>query len=343
MKERDLIEQIRRLTGSGSADLLQGIGDDCAVIEKTAETVQLLTMDTLIESIHFDCSWHPPKKLGRKVVAVNVSDIAAMGGQPVFALLSLGLPADFDDQWLAGFSAGLTGACREYGCLLIGGDTVCSPDRRALTLTVIGEMKKEQVLYRHGARPGDTVWVSGPLGLAAAGLDLFRSGEMPDIPELQLLQEAHLDPHARVGLAVLLAQSGLVHAMMDLSDGLATDLSHLCEQSNVGARIMAERLPDYGKLTAAADFLQQDPIEWMISGGEDYELLFTADPADSKKLLKLITLCDYAIYPVGSIVEGKGVTLIRDPGEKGSDHEQNISYQGYDHFTVVGGASSRTP
>jgi thiamine-monophosphate kinase len=334
VKERDLIEQIRRLAGSGSADLLQGIGDDCAVIEKTAETVLLLTMDTLIESIHFDCSWHPPEKLGRKAVAVNVSDIAAMGGKPVFALLSLGLPAGFDEQWLAGFSSGLTAACREYDCLLIGGDTVCSPDRIALTLTVIGEMKKEQVLYRHGARPGDTVWVSGPLGCAAAGLDLFRSGEIPDIPELQPLLEAHLDPRARAELAVLLAQSGLVHAMMDLSDGLAMDLSHLCDQSKVGARIMAARLPDYSKLTAAADFLKQNPLDWMISGGEDYELLFTAAPADSEKLLKLITPYDYGIYPVGTIVREQGVSLIRDPGTKGYGHERNISYQGYDHFTT---------
>ncbi len=332
MKERDLIERIRLLVGAGSEDLLQGIGDDCAVIEKTEETVWLLTMDTLIESVHFDCSWHPPAKLGRKAVSVNVSDIAAMGGKPVFVLLSLGLPAGFDEQWLGEFSEGLTRACRDYGCLLIGGDTVCSPDRVALTLTVIGEMKKERVLYRHGAKVGDTVWVSGPLGSAAAGLDLFRSGEIPDIPELQLLLEAHLDPHAQVELAVLLARSGLVHAMMDVSDGLATDLSHLCKQSKVGARIMADQLPGYSRLSAAAEVLKQDRIDWMISGGEDYELLFTASPADSENLLQLTAEHDHTIYPVGTIIDGQSVTLAQGQGETSDNNGRNISYQGYDHF-----------
>jgi len=332
VKERDIIEQIRQLAGPDSIDLLQGIGDDCAVIKKMEETVWLLTMDTLIESVHFDCSFHPAGKLGRKAVSVNVSDIAAMGGKPIFVLLSLGLPAGFDEQWLAGFSEGFTGACREYGCLLIGGDTVCSPERVALTITVIGEMKREQVLYRHGARVGDTVWVSGPLGSAAAGLDLFRSGDIPIITELQPLLNAHLDPRAQVKLAVLLARSGCVHAMMDLSDGLATDLSHLCRQSNVGARIMADRLPGCAALSTAADLLKQNRIEWMLSGGEDYELLYTASPDDSENLLQLTAEHGFTIYPVGTIVDGEGVTLVRGQGKICDAEEQNISYQGYDHF-----------
>lgn len=332
MKERDLIEQIRLLAGSASEDLLQGIGDDCAVIKKTEETVWLLTMDTLIESVHFDCSWHPVAKLGRKAVSVNVSDIAAMGGKPVFALLSLGLPTGFAEQWLDEFSAGLLSACRDYGCLLIGGDTVCSPDRVALTLTVIGEMEKQRVLYRHGARVGDTIWVTGPLGSAAAGLALFRSGKRVDDPELEPLLEAHLDPRARVRLAGLLARSGLVHAMMDLSDGLATDLSHLCEQSKVGARVMADRLPAHLALSPAAALLQQDQLNWMISGGEDYELLFTASPADRQNVLQLAAEHGCPLYPVGTIVDSQGVILVRDQEKMGEGNEQNISYQGYDHF-----------
>ena len=332
MKERDLIEQIRLLAGTASEDLLQGIGDDCAVIKKTEETVWLLTMDTLIESVHFDCSWHPAAKLGRKAVSVNVSDIAAMGGKPVFVLLSLGLPTGFAEQWLDEFSAGLLSACRDYGCLLIGGDTVCSPDRVALTLTVIGEMEKQRVLYRHGARVGDTIWVTGPLGSAAAGLALFRSGKRVDDPELEPLLEAHLDPRARVRLAGLLARSGLVHAMMDLSDGLATDLSHLCEQSKVGARVMADRLPAHLALSPAAALLQQDQLNWMISGGEDYELLFTASPADRQNVLQLAAEHGCPLYPVGTIVDSQGVILVRDQEKMGEGNEQNISYQGYDHF-----------
>ena len=175
MTERDLIEQIRTLTCNKGEGLVQGIGDDCAVVEKDQQHVWLLTMDTLVESVHFDCSWHPPYLLGRKAVSVNVSDIAAMGGRPVFALLSLGLPADFAPEWATELSRGINDACRHYGCLLIGGDTVCSPEKVTLTLTLIGETEKDRVLYRHTACPGDAIWVSGSLGYAAAGLDFFQS------------------------------------------------------------------------------------------------------------------------------------------------------------------------
>lgn len=332
MKERDLIEQIRLLAGPGSADLLQGIGDDCAVVAKNAETVWLLTMDTLIESVHFDCSWHPPEKLGRKAVSVNVSDIAAMGGKPVFVLLSLGLPAGFDEQWLARFNAGFTAACREYGCLLIGGDTVCSPEQVALTITVVGETPFSNVIYRRGAKVGDSIWVSGSLGSAAAGLDLYRSGNRLEDPELQPLLEAHINPGARVQLAELLGRSGLVNAMMDLSDGLATDLSHLCAQSKVGARIWADKLPCHKALPAAAALLNQDPLDWMISGGEDYELLFTVGPAESEQLLQNTAEHKFPIQCVGVITPGQGVTLIRGERDMAETKVRNISYLGYDHF-----------
>ncbi|MCI5222693.1 MAG: thiamine-phosphate kinase [Candidatus Electrothrix sp. AR4] len=339
MNERDLIEHIRQLASLENGDLpdtlLRGIGDDCAVIEKDDETVHLLTMDTLVESVHFDCAWHPPELLGRKAVAVNVSDIAAMGGKPVFALLSLGLPSDFNTEWSAQLSRGIIEACSQYGCLLIGGDTVCSPKKITLTLTVIGEMNRDQVLYRHTAKPGDTIWVSGPLGYSAAGLALLRTMECMELPDryafkMQPCVKAHLDPSARVGLASLLARTGYVHAMMDLSDGLATDLSHLCQLSRIGARIEAKRIPGHDGLSAAADFLQEDPINWMVEGGEDYELLFTASSADTPDLLKKIEEQHYTVYPVGTVVDGQGVTLVRETAS-GFD-EKKISFQGFDHF-----------
>ncbi|MCI5165501.1 MAG: thiamine-phosphate kinase, partial [Candidatus Electrothrix sp. GM3_4] len=290
MTERDLIEQIRHLACHEGKGLVQGIGDDCAVVEKDRQNVWLLTLDTLIESVHFDCSWHPPYLLGRKAVSVNVSDIAAMGGKPIFALLSLGLPADFAPEWATELSKGINDACRQYGCLLIGGDTVCSPEKVSLTLTLIGEAKQDRVLYRHAACPGDIIWVSGSLGYAAAGLDCFRSGKVAGIDigvnirknigmstgypsELESCIKAHLDPEARVDLARALAQTGCVHAMMDLSDGLATDLSHLCKQSRVGATIEAEKLPGHRGLAPAASLLNKKRSDWMLAGGEDYELL----------------------------------------------------------------------
>jgi thiamine-monophosphate kinase len=326
MNEFELIDYIRQLAEQSGKGLIQGIGDDCAVIEKDQETVWLLTMDTLIESVHFNCAWHPPELLGRKAVSVNVSDIAAMGGKPLFALLSLGLPVGFSAEWAARLMQGITGACRHQGCLLIGGDTVCSPERVSLTLTVIGEMRKDQVLYRHNARPGDTVWVSGPLGWSAAGLALLQAGKTEADSEWQQLILAHLDPQPRITLGQFLAKTGLVHAMMDMSDGLATDLAHICARSGVGAWVDADLLPGRSALLAAGERLGQEPLHWMISGGEDYELLFTAASADSKKISQMTAAQGWMIHPIGTIGEGKGVVLRRDGVEKA------VSFRGFDHF-----------
>ncbi|MCI5150164.1 MAG: thiamine-phosphate kinase, partial [Candidatus Electrothrix sp. MAN1_4] len=287
MRERDLIQQIQKLSTQKGEGLIKGIGDDCAVVVKDQKNVWLLTMDTLVESVHFDCSWHPPYLLGRKAVSVNVSDIAAMGGEPVFALLSLGLPKNFDAAWVTDLNRGINEACSQYGSLLIGGDTVCSPEKISLTLTLIGESPQDQVIYRHGACPEDSIWVSGSLGHAAAGLDYFRAGKGHGEPcpyetsyqypsEIAPCITAHLDPQARIGLGRALAQAGCIHAMMDLSDGLATDLAHLCQQSSLGATLVAEKLPGRKQLSAAASLLGKKKSEWMLTGGEDYELLFTA-------------------------------------------------------------------
>lgn len=329
MNELELIEHVRRLADGGTADgLIMGIGDDCAVVEKGGGMVWLLTMDTLIESVHFRRDWHPPELLGRKAVAVNVSDIAAMGGRPLFALLSLGLPADFDPAWAKRFMQGLTAACREQGCLLIGGDTVRSPERVALTVTLIGEMRKEQVLRRDTAQPGDTIFVSGPLGWSAAGLALLQAGKTLADAEWRQLILAHLNPQPRVELGRFLAASGLVHAMMDMSDGLATDLAQICTASKVGAAVEAELLPGGGELAAAAELLNADPLRWMLSGGEDYELLFTTASENSEELRRQAAEQGWTIYPAGRIIAGQGLRLVRSCGRI----EEHISFQGFDHF-----------
>uniref|UniRef100_UPI004056E7EA thiamine-phosphate kinase n=1 Tax=Candidatus Electronema sp. TaxID=2698783 RepID=UPI004056E7EA len=328
MNELELIEQIRQLAGSGADGLLLGIGDDCAVVEKGGGMVWLLTMDTLIESVHFRCDWHPPELLGRKAVAVNVSDIAAMGGRPLFVLLSLGLPAGFDPAWAKRFMQGLTAACQEQGCLLIGGDTVCSLERVSLTLTLIGEMAKEQVLRRDTAQPGDTVFVSGPIGWSAAGLALLQAGKTLADAEWRQLILAHLDPRPRVELGRFLAGTGLVHAMMDMSDGLATDLAQICKASKVGAVIEADLLPGCGELAEVAALLKEDALRWMISGGEDYELLFTAAEADGEQIKQAAAGQGWTMYSAGRIIAGQGLRLVRSGGRI----EENISFQGFDHF-----------
>ncbi|WP_051305558.1 thiamine-phosphate kinase [Desulfogranum mediterraneum] len=331
MNERAIIDHISGLVGGEAEQLVLGIGDDCAVIGKDDQEHWLLTMDTLVESVHFDRSWHPAHQLGRKTISVNVSDVAAMGGRPQFMLLSVGLPPGFDREWFAAFSQGIAEACRDYGCLLVGGDTVRSPESYNFTVTAIGTALRDQVIYRHGARPGDTIWVSDYLGQAAAGLELFHRGVDPMDGAYGPLCSRHLDPLARTVLGSRLGSSGLVHAMMDLSDGLATDLAHLCKRSQVQGRIDADRLPLSPQLLQAAALLSLPPEQLALKGGEDYELLFTAPPEARSAILEIGRGCGLQLHEVGRIGRGCGV-ILRTPVSGSQVVEEQIDYGGFDHF-----------
>jgi len=328
MKERELIQCLSSMAvGAKEEALLCGIGDDCAVVRSGEGRVLLYSMDTLQEGVHFDLSWHPLKQLGRKSVTVNVSDIAAMGGRPKYFLFSLGIPPGFADARALQLSEGVVEACALYDCQLIGGDTVASPAGLSLTLTVIGEAREGQVVYRHGAQLGDIVYVSGPLGLSAAGLALFQAGE-GDLAGFSRLYRAHCDPLAQVALGQRLAKSGLVNAMMDLSDGLATDLAHLCARSGLGARIFRHALPLDDECEQAAALLGRESLEWMISGGEDYALLLTAPKDAKQQLLALGEQAGQTLYPLGEMVQGAGVELVDAEG-----YARSVSYRGFDHFS----------
>ena len=328
LSERELIARIRAEASGQVSDLLRGIGDDCAVFRQAGgEVVSLVTTDTLVEGVHFDRRWHPPHLLGRKAVAVNMSDIAAMGGTPRFVLLSLAAPAPMDSAWLDALLAGFLESVREYGAILIGGDTVKSGHEVVLSVTVLGEAPVNQVCYRSGAKPGDAVLVSGSLGQAAAGLGLCQQGRQQENPAWQPLIAAHRDPQAQVALGRLLAASGLVHAMMDLSDGLATDLAHLCAESKVGAEIDRAALPLSSELPEAAVTCGVDPLHWALSGGEDYQLVLTCAEADAATLGQLAQeRLGLTLTQVGRIVAGQGVVLLDGAACR------DISYQGYDHF-----------
>lgn len=329
LSERGIIERIRQQASSGDGSLLLGIGDDCAAIKRGDGLVELVTTDTLIEKVHFDLAWHPPELLGRKAAAVNLSDVAAMGGQPRYCLLSLALPADFTESWLEQFMGGFLAILAEHGTQLIGGDTVKSEGGHLISVTVMGEAPASEILLRSAARPGDLVMVSGSLGQAAAGLEICRRGLDTGNTGWRELCAAHLDPSPETALGRVLAASGLVNAMMDLSDGLATDLAHLCEESGVGAEIDAASLPVSDALLAAAESLGCEPMSWALSGGEDYRLLFTVPAGNSEELRELIQQeLSRDIFPVGRIVEGQGVVLV-DEGKR-----LDIAYQGYDHFAA---------
>ena len=323
--EREIIARIRQAAGS-SGDLLVGIGDDCAVYKTAPDRVSLVTTDTMVEGVHFDLSWHSPLELGRKAASVNISDIAAMGGLPRFALLSLALTPACDGQWLDAFMAGFLAVLAEHGVALIGGDTVQSGHESVLSVTVLGEMAEAELLTRKGAKPGDVVLVSGFLGEAAAGLALCRLG-LAHEPDWQTLIAAHLNPVPLVALGRVLAASGLVHAMQDLSDGLATDLAHICAESGVGAVVTAEKIPLSPVLRQAAKICGQSPLDWAISGGEDYQLLFTVGEQQVAALSSMVReQTGRELFAVGRIVEGQGVFL-EEAGQR-----REISYRGYEHF-----------
>ncbi len=336
MNETDIINLLHKHAGTDNKDLVRGIGDDCAVIKKDRDRFWLVTMDTLVESVHFNLDWHPPDKLGRKSVTVNASDIAAMGGTPLFLFLSLGLPPDFHTEWLELFSKGLAESCEEYGCFLAGGDTVRSSGGILITLTVIGEIAAHQVLYRNGAQAGDNIWVSGSLGNSAAGLELFRSGRIEEAGTGGIiLAEHHLNPHAQLRLGHLLAQSGQVNSMMDLSDGLATDLAHLCNESGKGAVIYSELLPAKDELKSTARLLGKDYLQWMLAGGEDYELIFTVPDEHTDKIMGAAESWEVALTKIGHIEEEKGVRLIQGSPDQQMAPAVDISYIGFDHFRKV--------
>lgn len=333
VSERDVISKIRGLADKPSHNIIKGIGDDCAVICGDSQQLWLVTTDTLIESVHFDFAWHSPYLLGRKTASVNISDVAAMGGQPLFAQLSLAIANPSKARWLDDFLAGFAAVLDEFDMHLIGGDTVKGKNDNAFTVTVLGVGRGDQIIYRSGAQIGDLIWVSGPLGDAAAGLELCRRNSSPSTGQFakwQQLRKALLDPDPQVALGKLLAESGLVHSMIDISDGLATDLAHLCVESKVGAEIYVDDIPISGPLNSFAASLEVPALDWALKGGEDYQLLFTSSSEVEDSLHRLVF--EYAgrkIYKIGRILDGTGVFLCQRQGQR-----IDVGYQGYDHFVV---------
>ncbi|MDP1762121.1 MAG: thiamine-phosphate kinase [Deltaproteobacteria bacterium] len=327
--EWDLIAALSREFGPAPAGVILGIGDDCAALAGNGPDYLLWTMDTLVEGVHFDLVYTSLAQLGWKSLTVNLSDIAAMGGDPGPALLSLGWPKGRDRSLALEFAAGLAQAAREYGVAVIGGDTVASPGGLIVTVTLTGRVPADQMLRRTGAGVGDLIFVTGPLGEAAAGLKILRQGlDLP--PDLQeALTEAQLRPRPLLRAGRLLAREGLATALIDTSDGIATDLYHICRASGVGARIPAAAVPVSPRVTAAAPHLGCDPLDLALFGGEDYLLLFTAKPAVAKRLPASFSRAGLAApLPLGHIVTGDRVILLTPAGEK------DISGQGYDHFRL---------
>jgi thiamine-monophosphate kinase len=314
LKDLGEVDIIRLIQGKVSQKLpsyvKKGIGDDSAVLETSGDRVLLVTTDTLIEGIHFTDQTLSAEALGWKALAVNISDIAAMGGTPRTAFLSIGLKAKSKVSFLESFMAGFNALAKKTGIILAGGDTVESPSFVVITITLLGDCLPERVVYRSGAGVGDDVWVTGPLGNAAGGLFLLQTEEFASHSGYEPLVQAHQKPMPPLDVGKALGETGLAHAMIDISDGIAKDLGHVCEQSGVGAVLRAASIPMSSQLMRLAAEAEKEALQWALHGGEDYELLFTASTADREKVESLTAkLSGRPAMKIGTIIPGNGILL----------------------------------
>ncbi|MCW3172591.1 thiamine-phosphate kinase [Shewanella subflava] len=317
MKEFQLIEQFFKNKGQKRRDVLLGIGDDCALVQPAEGKVIAISCDTLVEGVHFFADM-PAHALGYKSLAVNLSDLAAMGAEPAWMTLALSLP-DVDQQWLADFSSGLFEAAEYYGVALVGGDTTRGP--RCINVTIHGQVPKGKALKRSGAKIGDWVFVTGSLGDSALGLDMLRNKQVikPEFKEYLLNRHYYPTPRVLAGQAL----KGLASSAIDLSDGLVSDLSHILKASNVGAVIDANAIPLSSSLTESVGVDQA--LAYALTGGEDYELLFTVPESQRGAIDTALLHAGVKFVKIGQICSGNKIKFTLDgqpftPEFKGFEH-----------------------
>ena len=315
LPEKTLIERIRTsITAVRAALLVRGIGDDCAVLRVPRGHDTLVTTDFTLEGVHFRRSWHAPEVVGRRCLTRGLSDIAAMGGEPSAVFLSLALPPNLPQRWVDRFMYGLFELAREFQAPLAGGDIAQSPGGVLADIIVLGSVPRGRAILRSTARPGDRIYVTGELGGAAAALHVLRKHTRirpMDYPR-------HFHPVPRVAIGRFLRAKRLASSMIDLSDGLSTDLAHICDESRVGARIDASTIPR----AKVGRPVHEVPLTTALHGGEDYELLFTAPK--SKKLPARIL--GVRITPIGVITRDRTMTLLKDGARC------KLEPRGWEHF-----------
>ncbi|HSS96210.1 MAG TPA: thiamine-phosphate kinase [Terriglobales bacterium] len=316
LAEKALIARIRSQVKQGRG-VITGIGDDCAVLRIPPDHEALVTTDFSLEGIHFRREWHPAESVGHRCLTRGLSDIAAMGGEPIAAFVSLALPRDLPQSWVNKFSKGLLKLADGVGVSLAGGDTAQSLHGILADVMVLGSVPKGKAILRSAARAGDRIYVSGELGGSAATLDRLRSSVTHRLNPSHFPQ--HFWPQPRLALGRLLRDRSLASAMIDISDGLSTDLTHICEESGMGAEILAEAVPraSIGKHSHEVDF------PFALHGGEDYELLFTV-PAKHQLPSRLAGV---PITEIGYIIQNKKIIFKNADGKK-----SRLEAKGWQHF-----------
>ena len=320
--EFGLIDRLTDGLKNVNESTLKGVGDDAAVMHYGADRDVLVTTDLLLENVHFDLTYVPLKHLGYKSAVVNFSDIYAMNGTPKQITVSLGISSRFTLEHIEELYAGIRLACEFYGVDLVGGDTSASHQGLVISITCLGEAVRDKIVYRDGAKPTDIICVSGDLGAAYMGLQLLerekvasagRKDFVPDFSGKEYLVERQLKPEARKDIVKELAEAGIKPtAMMDVSDGLSSELIHICKQSHTGCRIYEDRIPIDYQTAVMAEELNMNLVTAALNGGEDYELLFTVPLVDHDRVSKLD-----GVKVIGYVTdENLGCAMIaRDGGE----------------------------
>ncbi|MBN1385097.1 MAG: thiamine-phosphate kinase [Elusimicrobia bacterium] len=316
--EFGLIERIRKKNRrlSGNSSVKVGIGDDCAVVESKKGKFLLLTTDTLIENIHFSRRYFSFLDIGYKSLAVNLSDIAAMGGVPLYCLISAGLPIETDIKNVDDFYRGIATLASKFDVKIIGGDTTESPGGIVVSITVIGEAISGKGILRSGACPGDAVFATGPFGESAAGLLILQK----NLSGCRHFVKKHLRPYPKIEEGLFIARSKLATSMIDSSDGLDSSIRFICQESNVGCEIYLDKIPVSKYLKVFSSRRSISAIQYALFGGEEYELLFTV-PYNKKEFF------EKKFHYIGKITKSKKIKYI-DSNNK----EINFKKYGYDHF-----------
>jgi len=312
LQEKALIKRVRLRARTGSS-VVTGIGDDCAVLRVPPGHELLVTTDFTIEKVHFRRDWHRPDVVGRRCLARGLSDIAAMGGEPLAAFLSLALASDVPQKWVDRFLGGLLRLANECKVPLAGGDTAESPAGIQADIVVVGSVPKGKAVLRSGARAGDQIYVTGELGASAAAIAAMAAGRTMGLESSALFR-----PKPRLAVGEWLRRQGVPSSMIDVSDGLSTDLAHICEESHVGAEIEAATIP-LGRMGQRKQ--EEVALDLALHGGEDYELLFTSTKNVPARVAGV------RVTRIGRITQAHGMRLLDAEGRP-----QKLDARGWEHF-----------
>lgn len=325
--EFGFIERISQIPIFRPSGVIQGIGDDASVFKPPEGMVMVLTTDMLVEGFHF-LSGVKLELVGRKSLSVNLSDIAAMGAEPLDAYVSVGVSESISLSELEELYSGLSNVAKEHGVNILGGDTTRSPGPLIINIAVTGFAPREEITLRKGACPGDIIYVTGFLGDSAGGLDLLRNKRpWPEEKALPLL-EAHLNPRPQIREGRFLARTGWVRAMMDVSDGIGSDLRHICARSSVGAILREDWIPISKALREYCEHFSLDPLSFALGGGEDYCLLAAVSRDGHEKLEQgFQEQFQRPIWKIGEIISEEGLSIIRKDGT-----QVPLPFKGWDSF-----------